>query len=265
MAQEMYKHDALLHLVWCVATASKKEYEESTVTKNEDGYLDIVRKKEGIDIDWDDFNAKRKELGYDKETIIDEACKALRGCGEEWKIKCLGYMTRMAGTSLEDREDMYMSDDEWALILRAQQELKLSDEDRKNSTEGLPNAKRHVRSSKYGMLWLVWLAVKTHDLEPNSKEKDFLKNICEKEDLKQYMVDDIFSYNVKKYREEIIDESFYWVNKRDVEFKKKTLQYMYKIAGLYKDDKDKDGNVSAKEWSLVYEAQKFFGLDVDDW
>jgi hypothetical protein len=74
MAQEMYKHDALLHMVWCVATADRKPGEDKSVTPEEDSFLDTVRKTEGIKIDWDDFNAKRKHLGYDKEVIIDEAC-----------------------------------------------------------------------------------------------------------------------------------------------------------------------------------------------
>lgn len=32
MAQEMYKHDALLHMVWCVATADWKSGEDKSVT-----------------------------------------------------------------------------------------------------------------------------------------------------------------------------------------------------------------------------------------
>ena len=34
-----------------------------------------IKKQEKINIDWDDFNAKRKSLGYKREVIIDEACK----------------------------------------------------------------------------------------------------------------------------------------------------------------------------------------------
>jgi hypothetical protein len=139
MAQEMYKHDALLHLVWCVATGDKAPGAEKTVTSEEDSYLDTVRKNEGINIDWDDFNAKRKELDHDREVIIDEACKALRGCGRDWKIKCVGYMQRMAWVSQEDDLENNMSDKEWSLVLRAQRELGLTDEERKNSSTGLPS------------------------------------------------------------------------------------------------------------------------------
>ena len=39
MAQEMYKHDAMLHIVWSVATIDKKSGEEKTVTPEEDNYL----------------------------------------------------------------------------------------------------------------------------------------------------------------------------------------------------------------------------------
>ena len=135
----MYKHDALLHMVWCVATADWKSGEDKSVTPEEDSYLDTVRKTEGINIDWDDFNAKRKHLGYNKEIIIDEACKALRGCGRNWRIKCLGYMKKMAFVSQEDDLENNLSDKEWGLILRAQRELGLTDDERYNSDNSLPS------------------------------------------------------------------------------------------------------------------------------
>jgi len=135
----MYKHDAMLHMVWCVATADKKSGEEKIVTPEEDSYLNTVRKTEGINIDWDDFNAKRKHLGYDRELIIDEACKALRGCGRDWKIKCLGYMKKMGWVSQEDDLENDMSDKEWKLVLRAQRALGLTDDERKNSSKSLPS------------------------------------------------------------------------------------------------------------------------------
>ena len=138
MAQEMYKHDAMLHMVWCVATADRKPGEEKNVTPQEDSYLNTVRKTEGIKIDWSDFNAKRKHLGYNKEVIIDEACKALRGCGRDWKIKSLGYMKRMAWVSQEDDLENNMSDKEWKLVLRAQRELGLTDDERKSCHKSLP-------------------------------------------------------------------------------------------------------------------------------
>ena len=119
MAQEMYKHDALLHLVWTVALVDTTPGAETSVTPEEDSYLNTVRKQEGINIVWADFNAKRKSLEHNRERIIDEACKALRGCGKDWKIKCLGYMYRMAWVSQEDDLNNNLSDKEWALILRA--------------------------------------------------------------------------------------------------------------------------------------------------
>ncbi len=134
----MYKHDALLHLVWTVAVADGATGAENNVTTEEDSYLNTVRKQEGIKIDWDDFNAKRKSLDYNRERIIDEACKALRGCGKDWKIKCIGYMQRMGWVSQEDDLENNMSDKEWALVLRAQKELELTDDERKNSYQSLP-------------------------------------------------------------------------------------------------------------------------------
>jgi hypothetical protein len=152
--QEMYKHDAMLHMVWCIAQADKTwdgYSNTSTITPEEDKYLDTVRKKEGITIDWDDFNAKRKRLGS-KENIIDEACKALRGCGKEWKIKSLGYMMRMGGISEEDNPDNNLGSKEWNLVLRAQKELGLSDHERKSLQKGLPNDKK----IKKGSIVSIW-------------------------------------------------------------------------------------------------------------
>jgi hypothetical protein len=138
MKQEMYKHDALLHLVWSVATCDKKDGEESSITPEEDKYLDIIRETEQIKIVWSDFNDKRAALGWDRKVINHEACKALRGCGKEWRIKCLGYMKKMAWISRENDLENNMSDEEWALILHAQEELQLSDEERLNADKGLP-------------------------------------------------------------------------------------------------------------------------------
>ena len=137
----MYKLDALLHLVWSVATCDKKDGTDPSVTPEEDRYHDIIRSTEGIKIHWDDFNAKRKSLGYDREVINHEACKALRGCGKEWKIKCLGYMIKMAWISQENDLDNNIGDNEWELILHAQKELGLTDGERKNSDSGLPSGK----------------------------------------------------------------------------------------------------------------------------
>ena len=135
--QEMYKHDAMLHIVWVVAVEDRKDEAEKWATPEEDNYLDTIRKAEDINIVWADFNAKRKELGSG-EKIIDEACKALRGCGRDWKIKTLGYMQRMGCVSQEDDLENNMSDKEWALVLRAQKALGLTDEERKNSYQNLP-------------------------------------------------------------------------------------------------------------------------------
>ena len=143
MAQEMYKHDAMLHLVWTVARADKTWQIDDgqgyvKVTKPEAKYMYRIREEEGIRIDWDDFFAKRKELGYDREVIIDEACKALRGCGRDWKIKSLGYMQLMGWVSQEEDKWNNMSDKEWKLVLRAQRELGLTDDERDSSYKSLP-------------------------------------------------------------------------------------------------------------------------------
>jgi hypothetical protein len=141
MTQEMNKNDAMLHLIWTVAIADKKAGEISTITPEENNYLEVVCKKENIIIDWDDFNAKRKSLDYNKERIIDESCEALQDCDKDWKIRCLGYMQRMAWISREDDLENNMSDKEWSMILRAQKELDLTAEERKNSPKNLPSGK----------------------------------------------------------------------------------------------------------------------------
>ena len=135
--QEMYKQDAMLHIVWVMAVVDRKEGAEKWATPEENSYLDAIRKVENINISWAEFNAKRKELGSG-EKIIDEACKALRGCGKDWKMKTLGYMQRMAWVSQEDDLENNMSDKEWSMVLRVQNALGLSDDDRKNSYQNLP-------------------------------------------------------------------------------------------------------------------------------
>jgi hypothetical protein len=146
MAQEMYKHDALLHILWSLAQVNIKVGEVSkygNATPEENSYINLVRKNEKINIDWEEFGAKRKSLGHDSERIIDEACKALNGCGKDWKIKALGYMQRMAWVSNEggykDDLEQNISEKEWALILRAQEALGLTNEERKNSYQNLPS------------------------------------------------------------------------------------------------------------------------------
>ena len=146
--QEMYKHDALLHILWSLAQVNIKVggvSEFGNATPEENSYINLVRENENINIDWEDFGAKRISLGSDSERIIDEACKALRGCGKDWKIKTLGYMYRMAWVSNEggykDDLEQNVSEKEWALILRAQEALGLTADERENSYQNLPSGK----------------------------------------------------------------------------------------------------------------------------
>jgi len=50
-------------------------------------------------------------------------------------------MKRMAWISQENDLDNNMGDEEWELILHAQKELGLTDEERKKSDSGLPSGK----------------------------------------------------------------------------------------------------------------------------
>ena len=75
--------------------------------------------------------------------MIDEACKALRGCGKDWKIKTIGYMYRMAWVSNEggfgDDLEQNVSEKEWNLILRVNEALGLTIEELQNSYKNLPS------------------------------------------------------------------------------------------------------------------------------
>ena len=140
----MHKNDALLHLLWSIAQVGIKAGVVSkygNATQEENNYLNLVLENEKIKISWDDFAEVRKSLGYSTERIIDEACKALRVCGKDWQIKCVGYMHQMAWISEEDNSGNNNSVGEWALILRVQKELGLTDEERKISFKNLPSGK----------------------------------------------------------------------------------------------------------------------------
>ena len=126
MAQEMYKHDAFLHLLWALAEADYDNLDDlySGVSSLEDEYYEKIKNAEGITISFSDMAAKRKELGYDKERIINEALKATNGCGREWRTKVYGYMWRMAlksweGEFYDDWSKAKVSTNEHALIKQA--------------------------------------------------------------------------------------------------------------------------------------------------
>ena len=58
MAQEMYKHDALLHMLWSLAQVNIKAGEVSEygkATPEENSYINLVRGNENININWKDF------------------------------------------------------------------------------------------------------------------------------------------------------------------------------------------------------------------
>ena len=143
----MDKGEALLNLVWEVALCDKTRVgkKDEWVTSEENDYLDFVRDKEEINLTWDDFNEKRKLFDHRGETI-DEACRTLKSCNKEWQMKSLGYMCGMGWVSFEEKsifsktgfkekfgleEKNNMSDDEWEMVMRVQNELGLTNEERK--------------------------------------------------------------------------------------------------------------------------------------
>lgn len=138
MAQEMYKHDALLHLLWAVAqadTTSDDQKYGNTVSSLEDEYYEKVKKAEGIDISFSEIADKRaalrKTIGSDG--IINEALKATNGCSKEWKAKVIVYMIMMSNKSWGGRyldgEKLNISESESAIYNRAREVFGLTEEE----------------------------------------------------------------------------------------------------------------------------------------
>ena len=136
MAQEMYKHDAFLHLLWALAEADtdKDDNLYDGVSSLEDEYYEKIKNAEDITISFSDMAAKRKELGYDRERIINEALKATNGCGREWRAKVYGYMWRMAlksweGEFYDDWSANNVSKNEYALIKQARSYFRITEDE----------------------------------------------------------------------------------------------------------------------------------------
>lgn len=128
MAQKMYKHEALIHLVYCVAFADKSDSDvwSNHITNAEFDYFNKIMDAEGIELDFSEFIDKRIALraaGGD-ESIFDEALKATNGCARAWRVKAYGYMWRMAlksweGRLYDDGEKREVSVNEKALLDKA--------------------------------------------------------------------------------------------------------------------------------------------------
>jgi len=138
MAQEMYKHDALLHLLWAVACANSTTDDEKygAVSSVEDEYYEKVKKAEGINISFGEIADKRKALrkSIGTDGIVNEALKATNGCGREWRTKVYGYMWRMALKSWEgeyysDGDKRKVSKEERKIIDRAREYFGITEEE----------------------------------------------------------------------------------------------------------------------------------------
>ena len=145
MAQEMLKNEALLHLVWCVAKADEpffsSEVFSSEVSNEEYEYFNKIAKAENIDIVFSDFIDKRIELRAKDgdDSIFEEALKATNKCGREWRAKAYGYMWRMAlkkwedGDYFDDGSHKKTSKNEYALIKKAKEYFKITDDEDSNA------------------------------------------------------------------------------------------------------------------------------------
>jgi hypothetical protein len=138
MAQEMYKHDALLHLLWAVASADATSDDEKygAVSSAEDDYYEKVKAAEGINISFGEISDKREALRdtIGSEGIINEALKATNGCSREWRTRVYGYMWRMALKSWEgeyysDGDQRKVSVNEKALINKARDYFGITEEE----------------------------------------------------------------------------------------------------------------------------------------
>jgi hypothetical protein len=138
MAQEMYKHDALLHLLWAVAKADSTEGDElyGAVSTAEDAYYEKVKKAEGIDISFTEIKEKRRKLIAEigNDGIIEEALKATNGCSREWRTKVYGYLWLMAlksweGQFYKDGDKRKVSVNEKAIINRAKEYFGITEEE----------------------------------------------------------------------------------------------------------------------------------------
>jgi hypothetical protein len=138
MAQEMYKHEALMHLVYAVAKADAPISDEwiNEVSKTEKEYFDKIMSAEGITLDFSAFIDKRTNIrrAKGKDAIIQEALKATNRCAREWRVKVYGYMWRMALKSWEgqyysDGEKDKVTDNEKAIIYRARDYFEITEEE----------------------------------------------------------------------------------------------------------------------------------------
>ena len=138
MAQAMYKHEALLNLIWCVADADKSASDEwvGEVSNAEINYFNAIKAAEGIEIEYDAFMDKRFEimLHMDLDAVFIEALKATNGCAREWRVKAYGYMWRMALKSWEgqfynDGSLREASVNEKALLNQAREYFGLTEEE----------------------------------------------------------------------------------------------------------------------------------------
>ncbi len=135
----MYKHDALLHLLWAVANADTTSDDQKygdAVSSLEDEYYEKVKKAEGIDISFSEIADKRKALrnSIGSDGIINEALKATNGCSKEWKAKVIVYMIKMSNRSwggdyLSNGEKINISDSEFEIIKKARKYLGLTEEE----------------------------------------------------------------------------------------------------------------------------------------
>ncbi len=134
----MYKHDALLHLLWAVASADATSDDEKygAVSSAEDDYYEKVKAAEGINISFGEISDKREALRdtIGSEGIINEALKATNGCSREWRTRVYGYMWRMALKSWEgeyysDGDQRKVSVNEKALINKARDYFGITEEE----------------------------------------------------------------------------------------------------------------------------------------
>jgi uncharacterized tellurite resistance protein B-like protein len=95
---------------------------------NADGHIDdkelrmgkLMKKHENID-DWEFNYFLNKVAEMEKEEVIKECVQNLKKCDDEWKIRCIAWMSLIANS------DGFMAPEEWKLIYHIyNNELKLN-------------------------------------------------------------------------------------------------------------------------------------------
>ncbi|MDI9337657.1 MAG: hypothetical protein QM539_04435 [Alphaproteobacteria bacterium] len=132
---------ALLHLILCIALIDKDNRSISFISPEEFDYFKLIIENENFKADFGmDILYQMSQSSNHYNQQLDESLNILSIADIKWKIKCIGYMKRMAWVTKESN-DSPISGKEAELILLAQKKLHISDDIKLMSHIGLPSHK----------------------------------------------------------------------------------------------------------------------------